>query len=720
VQDAVLVRGGLPGIDAPEAVELCGTALEPIPELPVLGKPSPCGKKTVLYGVMVSPDFGQTWTMMADPKELANPVGGSALLGSFALGGSGPGIQSWYNEWIRPDPTRAVGGVPTRLLFGLEEVWENENTQVPQTGHSSFHVIGRYFSGTTCLGLGQVSLPAVGSALPYLCPTNRLDAATPTTTTHPDQHDAILIPTGDGGVRLVVGNDGGVYTQAAASGEEFGNSRWGRGANRGFNTLLPYDAVRAKDGTVWMGLQDNGTAKVADIKNKSGKVIERGRIIEAYGGDGFFVAVNPDKSNIAYEEYVEGAMSVTSDGGHSWNAMSPPITHAQFSNPFVMDPLDPDHLMIAGNEVVETGSGPGTSADEWATDYHLGTAQHPGSASAIESPTDAPNQMTALDLVGSSAYVGFCGTCDILTDTRPFKNGLATNVGGSKPGARYVSSGWHIAKAAGLPNRYITSIAIDRSDPRTVYVALGGYARPWTPPGSIDQKRNTRIGEGHVFVSTDAGNHFRDISGNLPNLGVNWVTLRGNQVIAATDVGVFVSDSAADCSVASRCNYQVLGRGLPTAPVYSVHMTPGDSNELIAAVYGRGAWTYRFGPKAAGATSAEKTLPTPKFLGRLVGSFDFETDVQGWTTKTSTEAEEWRRQPPGGSSSFSFQVVPYTNEASARLYSPKLTLPARSKVKVSWAERVNTEPGYDFMTLYWSSDRYVWHSFAIDDVKIER
>ena len=34
-----------------------------------------------------------------------------------------PGIQAWYNLWIPPDPTRHRAGVPTRLAFGLEEVW---------------------------------------------------------------------------------------------------------------------------------------------------------------------------------------------------------------------------------------------------------------------------------------------------------------------------------------------------------------------------------------------------------------------------------------------------------------------------------------------------------------------------------------------------------------------------------------------------------------------
>jgi len=38
----------------------------------------------------------------------------------------------------------------------------------------------------------------------------------------------------------------------------------------------------------------------------------------------------------------------------------------------------------------------------------------------------------------------------------PFANGLATNVGGDKPGVPLKSDGWHIAKAKGLPSRFIT------------------------------------------------------------------------------------------------------------------------------------------------------------------------------------------------------------------------------------------------------------------------
>ena len=40
------------------------------------------------------------------------------------------------------------------------------------------------------------------------------------------------------------------------------NFGWGQGANNGFYTLLPYGMAVAKDGTVWMGFQDNGSGHI--------------------------------------------------------------------------------------------------------------------------------------------------------------------------------------------------------------------------------------------------------------------------------------------------------------------------------------------------------------------------------------------------------------------------------------------------------------------------
>jgi hypothetical protein len=211
-------------------------------------------------------------------------------------------------------------------------------------------------------------------------------------------------------------------------------------------------------------------------------------------------------------------------------------------------------------------------------------------------------------------------------------------------------------------------------------------------------------------VSHDAGEHFTDISANLPNIPVNWITLRGRQVIAATDIGVFASALDADCSRESTCSYQVLGRGLPTAPVFTVRVAHGDPNLLVAATFGRGVYSYRFGP-APPPEPPKPVIRGPKFLGKLIaGTFGFETSDEGWVAETTSDLESWERQAPGYNSSQSFQVVPYTNEAQASLVSPKFAVPARSTVRVSWFERIHTEDGFDYFTLEWSTNRKSWKS----------
>ena len=87
---------------------------------------------TVLDGMYASYDFGKSWTKIMDFTQLKQAGTGSALA---AEAGYSPGIQSWYNLWVEADPTTtdSATGDPTRVLFGLEEIWEN-NQVLPSGG----------------------------------------------------------------------------------------------------------------------------------------------------------------------------------------------------------------------------------------------------------------------------------------------------------------------------------------------------------------------------------------------------------------------------------------------------------------------------------------------------------------------------------------------------------------------------------------------------------
>jgi hypothetical protein len=680
--------------------------------------PDPTNSKrpgTVLNGIYVSADFGQTWTLMADDDAIAkNPATGSALIGANMATGYEPGAQAWYNLWIAPDPTRQnADGVPTRLAFGLEEVWQNELADQPLNGPTTFKVIGRYYADRECAGL-------IFADAPPACPIHR-DPQSGNTTTHPDQQDGIYIPDGQGGVTLAVGNDGGFYRNHVATTQEMDNGGWGNGDQAGFSTLLPYDVAMANDGTVYAGLQDNGQLKITPDTREQ---------FEVYGGDGGYTEVDPFNSAVAYEEYVYGDMSVTTDGGHSWRGMAPGVTSARFINPFEMDPANAAHLITGGNEIKETIYGPETNGPDsaglctlncWQKVFDLGTRAHPGDAAAEPPVDDAakdPNNSTsAIDVYGAAAYAGYCGVCSILNQKVGFKSGIATNVGGTKPPKQMTSDGWHIATAKGLPNRFITSVTIDPRNIRTLYVTLGGYSVRWVPPGSL-QDDNSNIGSGHVFKSTDAGESFTDISGNLPDVPATSLVLRGSQLIIGTDVGVFANDPKGGTTYAPLT-------GLPVVPISNLNLKPNDPDLLAAATYGRGVWTYRFteslkSPPAlvAGSTCVNSSEAPPAAAGTttLGGPYGFELSEEGWTTGASNVAfASWKRQPPGDLSAAAFAVAPYNtpyptaDSTVSTLVSPKIDQ-AGGWIFVDFDNRLDTEPGFDYMFVDWSCDGGSWNT----------
>ena len=693
VQDANLLNnGGVSGIDLP-------------------GGTSPVGP-TVFNGLYVSDDFGKTWSVMATGTELASdPTSGSALIGTGTATGYQPGVQSWYNEWVQPDPSRSdANGVPTRLAFGLEEIWTNEppdRAPLDGTTPAKFRVAAKYFGGDSCLLLSR-GLPA--------CPADR---DRPTTTDDPPR------PAGRhlGHRPLRRGRGAAVRRQRRRRLPLPVRGRPRRRARQrplGRRATRPGSPPCCPTSQPWPTTAPSTPAcrTTATCKIEAGTRAQ----YETYGGDGFYAAVDPFDSETAYEEYTNGAISVTTDGGKGWASIDPGLTAAKFSTPFVMDATDANHLATAGREVVETLNGSSTSSgmtdaadsdsstDTWIKVFDLGTRSHPGDPDASASSSDPDNSMSAIATRKGATYVGYCGQCDTLNktsaDTGVFRNGLATNVGGTEPGEAGTAKGWHVVRPRGLPNRYVTSLAIDPRRKKTVYATLGGYTRAWLPPGATGDT-NPRLGRGHLFVSRDGGHHFRDISGNLPDSPATSVTLREGQLLVGTDVGAFATDQTGTRSRAPR-----FGRlsGLPRAPIGNIALKPDNPNVAVLAMFGRGVWTYRFRQRVQVPDQGSQDTGVPPIVDALA-AYDFETDEQGWISDGTVVP--WTRQSPGhGSgegqdeSGHAFGVAgptQYVDNEDTSLVSPAITVPDGRKV-LEWSMRLETESGFDTVDVDVSSD----------------
>ncbi len=516
------------------------------------GQVTPFVNDSNLNGVYRSGDNGATWLLKANQRSFAAAPGTG--LGIQVPSSYGAGVQAWYNQYVVVDPTDPTAG---RVLVGLEEIYQTSaNANGP--GPAQWTTAARYWDA--CIQV-QVQLNCKDLGVPGY----------DNMTVHSDQHAGAFAATPTGAV-YYAGSDGGVWKQEVTPVAGLSQSSW-TPVNDSLSISQPYAAAMSRDGVVYAGLQDNGQIKIG----------KDGVANEIYGGDGFDTMVDPDDSDITYEEYANGDMIVSQDGGVSWGSSITPTgaTGMRFSTPYEMDPLDSGHLIFGANQVWESTEGSGTTADSWVNVFTLTDVDvAPGASS------------TAVDVQGTASYVAWCGlppapplgatACNIVTkdgnyDPSLLVRGIATNV--KKGCARAAASPdcWHQAAAIGLPLRFVSSVTVDPADPSTVYATVQGYSRRWTYDPS-------RLPPGVVFKSTDGGETFADISGNLPKTFGADLEVQGGRLILATDVGVFATAST------DSTEWVPFGKGLPAVPAYDLSTDP-QGKTLVLATHGRGIYT---------------------------------------------------------------------------------------------------------------------------------
>jgi len=284
------------------------------------------------------------------------------------------------------------------------------------------------------------------------------------------------------------------------------------------------------------------------------------RVEQAFTGDGGDTIVDPSNGNRAVEEYVDLDMYLTTDGAvNTLREISPSCLTAtdpppgcdpnpRFIAPIEMDVNNPRHWVAGGQYVWNDTKAwdtvcSGHEGCDWKKVYDTGDG----------------HQVTALAANGKTTYAAWCGSCNPFT----FARGMATNYGGT----------WHELSLAGVPNRYITSVAVDKADPAHVYISVGSYSRRWIPDA----------GYGHVFESTNGGASWTDVSGNIPDAPVFKVAFAGGQLVAGTEVGAFVANR----HTGQTLSWARLGAGLPAVTVWDLTVR---GRLVVAGTHGRGDW----------------------------------------------------------------------------------------------------------------------------------
>lgn len=342
---------------------------------------------------------------------------------------------------------------------------------------------------------------------------------------HVDWHTIVVHPTDPR--RIFAGNDGGLVV-STDRGDNFTTR------NGGMATMMFYPGIAVHPtipGYVLGGTQDNGSMRSGFFTVFEG----------VSGGDGGFAAINPQNPSIMWTTCqqagalgclyrVSGSTVVNRSTG-----ISVGDRHG-FIAPLVMSPADPTRLYYGTQRLWRT-TNEGLAWNARSGDLTKGSG-------VITTIVEAP----------SASGVVWVGT----SDGKVWVSADATDT-------------WSDV-SAGLPDRAVSKVAVDATNPDRAYVAIGGF------------------GTSKLWRTTNRGATWEDVGAGLPDVpGRAALLIPGTQrVFYAGDLGVWESGTGAPPWTRTE--------GLPAVRTNDLaYQAP--FNLVIAATFGRGLWSMDIGPQ---------------------------------------------------------------------------------------------------------------------------
>jgi uncharacterized protein (TIGR03437 family) len=387
---------------------------------------------------------------------------------------------------------------------------------------------------------------------------------------HPDTHQIVIAPANRN--LLFTGNDGGVWRTNNATADTVS---WNQLNNTLSITQFMSVALHPTDANLLIGgTQDNGTLRFQG--NVSWDFVD-----SSDGGSALIDQSNPqvmyhtyfNVNNEGGERAVIGpAVSLTGGGLNSWffrgclgctarEGGFNPADRVAFYAPMALSTgftgatgnavYFGTHRLYRSSNRGSAWTGLGPSSDNFGADLTGGgqavittIAAHPN----LDNNTNPPGEIV---WVGTSD-----GRVQVTTNAGALSGAVFNNV-----------------TKAPLPNRFVSDIALDPVNTQRAVVVFSGF------------NSNTPATPGHVFLTTNQGASWQDISGNLPDVPVSSVAVNPanpNTIYLGTDLGVFQTTNGGT-------TWERLGNGMPRVAVFMVRYHAA-SNSLVAATHGRGVF----------------------------------------------------------------------------------------------------------------------------------
>ncbi|MEO1075492.1 MAG: T9SS type A sorting domain-containing protein [Bacteroidota bacterium] len=467
-------------------------------------------------GVYRSADGGDTWTLLGATDGLPGPADDIGRIGLATCDGDPDRMYALYNDGrVLTDLYRSEDG-------GVS--WARDPRSGALPGFSGG--FSWYFGNVRCDPLDAERVFVLDVPLVVWEGNGWFDQYG-YEVLHVDHHALAFKP--DDPTYVLSGNDGGfdISTDRGLSWEAVNGLAITQFYEIG---LDPSNPERLYGGT-----QDNGT-----VRTRTGALDDFDTI---YGGDGFYVIVDPTDPDVIYAESQFGNLGKSTDGGFSFDFALNGIDGGEptnWSTPVVMDPSDSQTLYYGTNRVYRTTNGAGF----WT----------PISPDLTTSAAGRLSVVTAISVSPLDPDVLWVGTGDGQVWT--------TSDGGAT---------WE-DRTGPLPFRYVTRVVAHPTDVTSAYVTQSGLR--WRDPTP------------RVFRTTDSGTTWTAISDGLPDAPVNALAidpLAPDTVFVGTDVGPFVSPDAG-------ASWEALGTGIPAVAVFDLKIHP-TARYLAAGTHARSLWT---------------------------------------------------------------------------------------------------------------------------------
>ena len=365
--------------------------------------------------------------------------------------------------------------------------------------------------------------------------------------THSDHHALWIDPANSR--HMLLGNDGGLYIthDAGASWDHFQNLPLAQYYAIGVDMEDPYN--------VYGGLQDNGSWK-GPSNGPTGRVTARDWIVTGTG-DGMYNQVDPQNSRWLYNAYQFGAIQRLDQ--KTWEAKSirprpekgqPPLRF-NWCAPIQLSPHNSSIVYFGGNMLFRSMD----RGDNWQAISPDLTLNDP-----VKTAGKGNIQYCTIVTVSESPVVP--GLIWVGTDDG--KLHLTEN-----GGASWAELTINLFEAGAPMPYWVSRVFASPHDAATAYVSKTGLRR--------DDFRS------FLYKTTDKGQTWIDISGNLPDESINVVVQdRKNPglLFVGTDMGVYASLDDGKSWVSLRGN-------MPVSPVHDLLVHPRE-NDLVVGTHGRG------------------------------------------------------------------------------------------------------------------------------------